>query len=50
MNTIFAGAHKHQNTRPCESKGAQARTGNQPTHPALLSTRELRRLVAAMVD
>ncbi|MEL1251559.1 hypothetical protein [Aurantiacibacter gilvus] len=50
MNTIFAGAHKHQNTLPCESKGPQAQTGNQSSFPALLSTLELRRLVAAMVD
>lgn len=50
MNTIFAGAHAHQNTRPCESKGVQAQTGDQPAFPALLSTLELRRLVAAMVD
>lgn len=50
MNYIISGASEHQTPRTCENKGKQVEAGNQLDFPALLSTLELRRLVAAMVD
>ena len=50
MNYILTGASEHQTSRPCENKGKHGEAGSQLDFPALLSTLELRQLVAAMVD
>jgi hypothetical protein len=50
MNYQFSGANMRHSTRPCISKGKHGHMVSQLAIPALLSTLELRQLVAAMVD
>ncbi len=50
MNYSFYGASTRHSTRPGNRMGKRGHIGSQLDIPALLSTLELRQLVAAMVD
>ncbi|WP_338242504.1 hypothetical protein [Aurantiacibacter hainanensis] len=50
MNNTFSGADKRQSNRPGTSQGNHGNIDNNSNLPGILSTLELRRLVAAMVD
>jgi hypothetical protein len=50
MKYSFSGASKRHFTRPSISEGKRGHIGSHLDIPALLSTLELRQLVAAMVD
>lgn len=51
MNSMHIGAHKRQNLpMPCGTGNRNAMAERRAGYPGVLSTSELRRLVAAMVD
>jgi hypothetical protein len=50
MSTTFSGASTRHCTRSGTSRGNHGHIDNTATMPGLLSTLELRRLVAEMVD
>ena len=50
MNTIYGGAYWRHSIRPSNNQGAQTHSGDALLIPALLSKRELRQLVASMID
>ncbi|WAT17857.1 hypothetical protein OZN62_13220 [Aurantiacibacter sp. MUD11] len=50
MNHTFSGASKRHFTRPGIGQGNRGQIDSKSDLPGILSTLELRRLVAAMVD
>lgn len=50
MNNTFSGANARQSDRSGTSRSNRGHVDNNANMPGILSTLELRRLVAAMVD
>lgn len=50
MNTTFSGANTRHSTRAGTSRGNRGQIDNTANMPGILSTLELRRLVAEMID
>jgi|GEM_PF-2877490 len=50
MNTTKIGAHTRHTLSPCHRVDAKTRMSRNISFPAMLSTIELQRLVAEMVD